>query len=49
MFASMQSNIQEASPHPGNGCMDTALTGLFLVFVPEFKLTAAEQPTSILW
>lgn len=41
---SMKSNIQEASPYPENGCMDTSLNRWFLIFVPEFKVNPTEQP-----
>lgn len=40
---SMKSNIQETSPHSGNGCMDISLNRWFLLFVPEFKVTPEEQ------
>lgn len=40
---STKSNIQEASPYPGNGCISQSLNRWFLFFVPEFKVSHTEQ------
>jgi len=41
--SSTKSNIQDASPCPGNGCMDISLNRWFLFFVLEFKVRPTEQ------